>query len=126
MTRVLLVDDEEFIRDMYSDSLQRAGGFVVDTAQDGNEALLKIAQSPPDIVILDISMPELTGVQVLDVVKSDPKFKKIPIVMLTGTNDYREINNCLEKGAASYITKGDQHGEIINKIKMVIRLNKRS
>ncbi len=125
MTKILLVDDEEFIRDMYSDSLQREDGFVVDTASDGNEALLKIAQTPPDLVILDISMPELNGVQVLEVVKSDPKFKRIPIVMLTATTDYAEINDCLAKGASSYITKGEQHKEIMDKIRMVIKLNQR-
>ncbi len=110
---------------MYSDSLQREGGFVVDTASDGNEALLNIAQAPPDLVILDISMPELNGVQVLEIVKSDPKFKKIPIVMLTSTTDYAGINECLAKAASNYITKGDQHNEIMDKIKMVIKLNQR-
>jgi CheY-like chemotaxis protein len=126
MTKILLVDDEQSVRTMFSESLQKVDGFVVDTAEDGNQALLKIAQSKPDIVILDIAMPELNGIQVLEVVKSDPKFKNIPIVMLTGTTDYAEINECLGKGASSYITKGDRHSEIVDKIKMIIRLNRKS
>jgi twitching motility two-component system response regulator PilG len=83
MTKILLVDDDEAVRRMFSESLQKVDGFSVDTADDGNQALLKIAQTKPDIIILDIAMPELTGIQVLEVVKSDSKFKKIPIVMLT-------------------------------------------
>ena len=71
-------------------------------------------------------MPELSGIQVLEVVKSDPKFKKIPIVMLTATTDYAEINECLAKGASSYITNGDRHSEIVDKIKMVIKLYRKS
>lgn len=61
----------------------------------------------------------------LGIVKADPEFKKIPIIILTGTEDYIKINKCLGIGAASYITKGDRHDEIIDKIKMVIRLNSR-
>jgi len=83
MTKILLVDDDEAVRRMFSESLQKVDGFSVDTADDDNQALLKIAQAKPDIIILDIDMPELTGIQVLEVVKSDSKFKKIPIVMLT-------------------------------------------
>jgi twitching motility two-component system response regulator PilG len=83
MTKILLVDDDEAVRRMFSESLQKVDGFSVDTADDDNQALLKIAQAKPDIIILDIAMPELTGIQVLEVVKSDSKFKKIPIVMLT-------------------------------------------
>jgi len=78
MTKILLVDDDEAVRRMFSESLQKVDGFSVDTADDGNQALLKIAQTKPDIIILDIAMPELTGIQVLEVVKSDSKFKKIP------------------------------------------------
>ena len=126
MTKILLVDDDEAIRRMFSESLQKEEGFVVDTSADGNQALLKIAQTKPDIIILDIAMPELNGIQVLEVVKSDPKFKKIPIVMLTATTDYAEINECLAKGASSYITKGDRHSEIVDKIKMVIKLNRKT
>lgn len=126
MTKILLVDDDEAVRRMFSESLQKVDGFSVDTADDGNQALLKIAQTKPDIIILDIAMPELTGIQVLEVVKSDSKFKKIPIVMLTATTDYAEINECLAKGAASYITKGDRHSEIVDKIKMVIKLYRKS
>lgn len=123
MTNILLVDDEPAIRSVYAEYLQRIENFKVDTAEDGNEALLKIAQSKPDIVILDLTLPELSGIDVLGIVKADPEFKKIPIIILTGTEDYTEINKCLGMGTESYITKGDRHDEIIDKIKMVIRLN---
>jgi len=125
MTNILLVDDELAIRSVYAEYLQRIENFNVDTAEDGNEALLKIAQSKPDVVILDLSLPEISGIDVLVIVKADPEFKKVPIIILTGTQDYTEINKCLGMGAASYITKGDRHDEIIDKIKMVIRLNSR-
>ena len=61
MTKILLVDDDEAVRTMFSESLQKVDGFSVDTADDGNQALLKIAQTKPDIIILDIAMPELTA-----------------------------------------------------------------
>ncbi|HSG31088.1 MAG TPA: response regulator [Thermodesulfobacteriota bacterium] len=125
MTKILLVDDEQSIRTVYTEYLNRVDDFKVETAEDGNDALLKIAQSKPDIVILDISLPEISGVDVLGIIKADPEFKKIPVVILTGSQDYTEINKCLGMGAASYITKGEKHDEIIDKIKMVIKLNQR-
>lgn len=88
MTNILLVDDEPAISSVYAEYLQRIENFKVDTAEDGNEALLKIAQSKPDIVILDLTLPELSGIDVLGIVKADPEFKKIPIIILTGTEDY--------------------------------------
>ncbi|NIT14641.1 MAG: response regulator [Candidatus Dadabacteria bacterium] len=126
MTKILLVDDDELVRTMYSEVLQKIDDFVVDTAADGNQALVKIAQSTPDIVILDIAMPELSGIKVLEIVKSDPKFEKIPIVMLTASSDYKEINGCLTMGASGYITKGERHNEVIDKIKMLVKLNRRA
>lgn len=78
MTKILLVDDEESVRTMYSHSLQKIDGFVVDTAEDCNQALVKIEQSKPDVIILDIAMPQVSGIRVLEAVKSDPKLKKIP------------------------------------------------
>ena len=125
MPNILLIDDEEHIRTLYSMRLEKVAGFKVDTASDGKEALSKISQSKPDTIILDIIMPEMSGSDVLEAIKSDKKYNKIPVLMLTGTTDLHRITECLQKGAAGYIEKGERHDDIIKK-NILIRLSKRS
>jgi len=122
MIKILFADDEENIRNLYSQSLQDIDGFEVETASDGEEALQKIDLNKPHLIILDIMMPKKTGTEVLKAIKSDPSTKNIPVLMFSGVADMSTITECLELGAVGYIQKDEEHEEIIAKIKLLVRL----
>lgn len=111
MPRVLLVEDDESLRILYSRSL-RLKKYDVETAVNGADALVKVGIYMPDVIVLDIMMPELSGIEVLKVLKSDPEYKKIPILMLTTASEINTIKECLEKGATGYIIKGDRRAHV--------------
>jgi CheY-like chemotaxis protein len=72
------------------------------------------------VIILDIFMPELDGIEVLKILKTDPEFKKIPILMLTTASEIKTIKECLERGATGYIVKGGSPEDIVKKINNII------
>jgi DNA-binding response OmpR family regulator len=122
MVKILFADDEETVRNLYSESLQEVDGFEVETASNGSEALQKIDQIKPHLIILDILMPEKSGLEVLKEIKSDPDKKNIPVLMFSGVSDLNTITQCLELGAVGYIQKDEEHEEIMAKIKLLVRL----
>ena len=103
--KVLVVEDDVFVRDIYARELKK-GGFVVDIAEDGLEGLEKIKTGKYDIVLLDIMMPKMTGVDVLKNVRN-PNFpaKDIPVYLLTNLGQGSIIKQCLEIGAQGYLLK---------------------
>jgi len=122
MIKILFVDDEEFVRNLYSKSLESIEGYEVETASDGEEALKKIDLIKPHLIILDILMPKKTGTEVLKIIKSDPNMKNIPVLIFSGVSDLNTITECLELGAVAYLQKDEEHEEIIAKIKLLVRL----
>ena len=122
MIKILFADDEEIVRNLYSQSLQDIDGFEVETASDGEEALEKIDLFKPHLIILDIMMPKKTGTEVLKAIKSNPNTKSLPVLMLSGVADMSTITECLELGAIGFIQKDEEHEEIMAKIKLLVRL----
>jgi len=101
---ILVVDDNELNVDLLSRRLDR-DGFSVQTAIDGREALKKMADNPPDLVLLDIMMPIMDGLDVLGEMQEHEGMEQIPVVMVTAKNDPESVNRCLEWGAVDYIVK---------------------
>ena len=126
MVKILFADDEELARNLYGESLQAVDGFEVKTAVDGNDALQKIAEDKPHLLILDVFMPNKSGVEVLQALKSDPATKDIPVIMFSGVAEMNTITECLDMGAIGYIQKDEEHEEIIAKIKLLVRLKVRA
>lgn len=119
--RVLLVEDDEFLRDICKRKLE-IEGFNVSVAVDGNQALKKIEEEKPQIVLLDVILPGLDGFEILKTVKSNPERSNIPIIMLTNLGQTSEIEKGLSLGADEYIVKAHfTVGEIIEKIKEVLK-----
>ncbi len=83
---VLVVDDEPDARD-YLTTVLRDNGFDADIARDGTEAIARLEESAPDLVSLDITMPERSGVAVYRKLKEDDRFKSIPVIIITGVSD---------------------------------------
>ena len=102
--RILVVDDDPDIYQIVETNLV-AAGYDVDGAADGLEALRKVRVSPPDLVILDVLMPEMDGWEVLRQIESNPATAGLPVVMLTCRSEDTDVLRGLEQGAVEYITK---------------------
>ncbi|MFL5620664.1 MAG: PP2C family protein-serine/threonine phosphatase [Gemmatimonadaceae bacterium] len=101
---ILVVDDNELNRDLLSRRLQRDGHTVV-IAEHGRAALERLAAQPFDLVLLDIMMPELTGYEVLEIMKNDAALQHIPVVMITAATEEDSIVRCLLLGADDHLPK---------------------
>lgn len=102
--KILVVDDSEFIVELIDRTLSDCG-YIISKAYDGEEALHKIAVDEPDLIILDVMMPKMTGLEVCRKLKSDKKTMLIPVVLLTAKNFVEDKVTGFETGADDYITK---------------------
>ena len=98
---VCIVDDNDDIRDIYSTKFKREG-FAVVTARDGEEGLQVIRTERPYVIVLDIQMPVLDGVGVLQALKADPDLEKIPVVVLSNIDSEEMFQTVGDLGAAKY------------------------
>jgi len=121
MAKILLVEDDPLMIRMYQRKLS-SDGYNVDLAVNGEEGLVKIRSFRPDLVLLDIMMPKLNGLQVLERVKSDPTIAAIPVVILTNLGgSQQDIERGLELGAVAYLVKSAYRpDEVIAKVKEVL------
>ena len=101
---ILVVDDDPINRMLLSRSLV-ADGHTVRTAEDGVRALELLAEVRDDVVLLDIVMPEMDGIEVLEAIKADPKLRDLPVIMISGLDDYANVVRCIEAGAEDYLPK---------------------
>jgi len=102
--RVLIVDDLEVNRDLLARRVQRLGHTVA-FAASGREALVQLRAAPFDLVLLDITMPDMDGYEALAQIKADPVLAMVPVVMVTAIDGVDSVVRCLELGADDYITK---------------------
>ena len=101
--KVLIVDDDPINIELLEGYLSKDYGIL--KAHDGNEALIIVGATPPDIILLDIMMPGINGYTVCKKLKDDPKTSHIPIVMLTSLHGTEARNKAIEAGADDFITK---------------------
>jgi DNA-binding response OmpR family regulator len=121
MAKVMIVDDDPLMVRMYQKKLTN-DGYDVMTAGDGMEALEKLESQKPDLILLDIMMPKLNGLDTLKKIKADSKTKDIPVIMLTnvGASD-EDADRGLELGAVAYLVKaGNRPADVVSKIKEVL------
>ena len=101
---ILVVDDNASNRDLLSRRLQRQGHTVLQAA-DGTTALTIVEQRAPDLILLDLMMPGISGYDVLTFVKGDPRFRDIPIIMISALSELDSVVRCIEAGADDYLAK---------------------
>ena len=118
--RVLLVDDEPSIIKMTSMGL-KLEGFEVLVAVDGEEALAKARAEHPDLIILDLMLPKLSGFEVCATLKQGQDTREIPIVIFTAKGEDADKKRCLELGAVAYFTKGPEAGSLIERVKSALQ-----
>lgn len=104
--RLLLVDDDDALAEMYAMQLT-ASGFEVTTARSGVEALRLATVVPPDLIYLDLGLPGMTGLEVLERLRTEPKTAAVPIVILTNYSEPEMIKRGQELGAQDYLIKVD-------------------
>lgn len=102
--KVLVVDDQPANRRLLEEYVTRLGHTAF-LAENGLSALVQMAENPPDLVLLDVMMPELTGDVVLKRMRADPRFMDIPVIMISGNDEVESIACCVENGADDYLTK---------------------
>jgi DNA-binding response OmpR family regulator len=119
MPKVLLIEDEESLRKLYTKILN-AKNYTVEAAADGEDALSVLKIFRPDVIVLDIVMPNYNGVEFLKILKNDDELKSIPVVMLTALSEMRKITECLDMGAVGYITKDSTVEEIVQRLNFLI------
>jgi two-component system, OmpR family, alkaline phosphatase synthesis response regulator PhoP len=117
MPRVLVVDDEPKIVQLVRDYLERAG-FAVSTAREGAEALMRARQDRPDLIVLDLGLPGLDGLEVTRQLRRD---SGVPIIMLTARDDETDKVVGLELGADDYVTKPFSPRELTARVRAVLR-----
>jgi CheY-like chemotaxis protein len=116
MSKILLVEDDAILLSMYQDKFVH-DGFEVETAQDGEDGINKMRSFQPDIVLLDLLMPEQSGFDVLKFAKQDPELKNIPIVILTNAAHADGGGMIKDWGIAAFLMKADNTPEdVVSKV----------
>jgi DNA-binding NarL/FixJ family response regulator len=113
--RILIVDDEPLNVDYLEQELDGLG-FETETAANGLEALERVADSPPDLVLLDVMMPEMDGISVLRILKGDPETRLVPIVLMTALNAVEDRVRGIEAGADDFLSKPVDDRELLARI----------
>lgn len=119
MSKVLLlvVEDDAALANMYAKKLELAG-YKVEVGHNGQEAYEKVKQDQPSLVLLDIMMPDVNGLEGLKKIKSDPATKNTPVIMLSNLSGSAEITQAMSLGATGYIVKSDlTPAEVVEKVK---------
>lgn len=125
LRKVLIADDEPDILEILKYNLIKEGYQVV-TAQNGDEAIVKAKQTNPDLIILDIMMPEKNGVEVCEILRAQPQFKETLIMFLTALSDEATQIKGLTTGADDYISKPVSPSIFISKVQSLLRRLKKT
>ncbi|TVQ39341.1 MAG: response regulator [Spirochaetaceae bacterium] len=121
--KILIVDDEQINLDFFDVMLSKLG-FVVERAEDGEQALERVREGKPDLVILDNIMPKLSGWEVTRTIKQSPDYAEVsdvPIIMFSAMDDVKDKIEGFELGIEDYITKPFNFSEVLARIKAVLR-----
>lgn len=119
-TILLVVEDDPLMSRMYQ-KIFTFEGFHVEMANDGEEGLSKIKSSSPSLVLLDIMMPKMNGLELLEKIKADPATKGIPVVMLTNLAGQQDAEKALSMGAVKYIVKSEHEPkQVANMVKEIL------
>jgi phosphate regulon transcriptional regulator PhoB len=118
--RILVVDDEPDLLELVRVNLSQVG-FEVETAETGRQALERVRRSPPDLLILDLMLPDLSGTEVCRHLRQDSSLAEIPIIMLTARADEVDRVVGLEVGADDYVTKPFSPRELTLRVRAVLR-----
>lgn len=119
---VLVVEDTELLRRIYSDKLAQ-DGYEVLSAGDGLEALNLLRSNKVDLVLLDLVMPRMSGIEALDAIKADPRTREIPVIILSNLGQETDVERGLAMGAVDYLIKNEaKPADVADKIQATLGL----
>ena len=121
--KILIIEDDVFIRDIYEVRFVQAG-FEVVSAENGVVALEKLQQGAiPDIILLDIIMPYMNGIETLKKIKADDNWKNVPVIMLTNISEKEKVNEGMELGIADFLIKSHfTPSEVVQKVNTLLNI----
>jgi len=118
---VLVVDDNQQNLELLQAYLEDVDCQAV-PARDGLEALEIIAKEPPDLILLDVMMPKMSGFEVCKRIKNDPKTTDIPVIMVTALNEFGDIERAIDSGTDDFLSKPVNKLELLTRIKTMLKL----
>lgn len=121
-SKVLVVDDNIQNLELLQAYMEELDGVTTVAATDGVEALEKVASENPDLILLDVMMPKMSGFEVCKRLKSDPKTSNIPVVMVTALNELGDIERGVECGTDDFLTKPVNRLELVTRVKSLLRV----
>jgi DNA-binding response OmpR family regulator len=119
--RVLIVEDEQDIAGLIKHTLERSGSAEAEIVQSGDAALKVVADRPPDLIILDLNLPVLSGIEVCRILRARSDARHVPIIMLTARTTENDRVTGLELGADDYVTKPFSLRELTARVRAVLR-----
>ena len=119
-TRILVVEDDPDIAELIVRRLEKAE-YVVDTVGNGREALDVLSARPPDLVVLDLMIPQIAGLEVCRLLRRDPRTAAVPVIMLTARAEEADRIVGLELGADDYLVKPFSPGELVARVRALLR-----
>ncbi len=118
---VLVVDDNQQNLELLQAYLEDVDCQAI-PARDGLEALEIIAKDPPDLILLDVMMPKMSGFEVCKRIKNDPKTSDIPVIMVTALNEFGDIERAIDSGTDDFLSKPVNKLELLTRIKTMLKL----
>ncbi len=120
LIKFLIVEDDESQRMILKSILKKNYTCEIKEASNGNEALEQIKIENPTLILLDLSMPQLGGTELLEIFQTNPDYKKIPVIVTSANNDRKTIGNLVNKGIYDYILKPIERHSALNRINKVL------
>ncbi len=120
MKRILIIEDDRDIIELVRYNLSKED-FQVSSASDGSAGLATVKKSPPDLLLLDLMLPKLSGLEICKEIRRDPSLNRLPILMLTARGDEADRVVGLEMGADDYVTKPFSPRELVARVKALLR-----
>lgn len=119
--KILLIEDDRIEVMKFNRAIESSNNHSISLAKNGNEALLKLKNDVPDIILLDLNMPDTNGIEFLSILKSDGNLKHIPTIVLTTSDNKKDISECYRIGIAGYILKPLKYDNYEEKINTVLK-----
>ena len=123
-SRVLVVDDDPEIVDAVGEALQD-DGYLVETATDGATALKRVLEAPPDLIVLDVRMPNLNGWEFCEIVRRQSHTRDVPVLFLTACNEVRDQITAMQVGGSDHLPKPFRLAALRDKVRSLTRESKK-
>lgn len=121
MKKILLIEDDPFLIDIYNTKLKKSG-FEVEVATEGEEGIRKIEEKIPDLVLLDIVLPQMDGWEVLKKIRENKKFKNLKVIILSNLYQKLEVEKGMKFGAIKYLIKAHYTPtEVVKEIRKIVK-----